>query len=208
LLVTTAAESIPGLERRVRVVPAEVEDVSFDVTDRDLRADGVSFLTLTTDPLIDRYGNLVLDGTAVVVESTSPSGARAFQTVTTVNGVARAILEAPAEPGLLEITVIVGRGKAHRSVVLSPALAARVPTMKVERRPGPDLVHVGPVVGDLGQLVPDGTEVRVVATSTGSTGKALTWSGVALVSLDVDGTTSVTVEIGGSVFEIPVEDPA
>ncbi len=205
-LVTATAGSVPGPERTLRVVPAAIEDLDFEITTEPGRADGVSFIDLKTSPLTDRFGNPVLDGTAVVVETVTPGGARSFQTATTVNGVARARLEVGVEPGRLEIVVSSGGVTARRTVELSPAVAVTVPPVAIEVRPGPDLVRVGPVVGDLGQLVPDGTPVTVVTPSAGTAVVGLTRSGVAALSVELGDADTIDVSVGGAMLEVRVDE--
>jgi hypothetical protein len=203
ILVTASAGGIPGPEREVRVVPSEPDRLDFEVARTVLRADGASLIELTTAPLTDPYGNLLLDGTAVMVRTVSPDGSRSFQTVHTVNGVARAILQAPARPGMLEIAVSAGSATARRTIAVSAAVATTVPSTAIETGAGPDRVTVGPVLGDLGQLVPDGTPVGIVADS-GETLKGVTRSGVAWFSLELSSVESIDVQVGGRSFEIRV----
>ncbi|MDH3248316.1 MAG: hypothetical protein OEQ47_05115 [Acidimicrobiia bacterium] len=203
-LVTASSGAINGMERAVRVVPSAVEQISFEIAGDVGRADGVSLFTVTTGPLTDSFGNVVLDGTAVVIETVSAAGRRSIQTVATVNGVASALVEPPAEPGPLDVIVSLGGASAQRRIDLSPAIALVAPKVSIEIRPGSDLVTVGPVLGDLGQLVPDGTTVRVTTEPGGSVVLGQTRSGYAALSVEMLDAESIVVEMGGSAVRLGV----
>ncbi len=139
-----------------------------------------------------------------MVETVSVTGRRSIQTVPTVNGIATALLEAPAEPGPLDVIVSSGDATAQRRIALAPAIAVDPPRVSIETRPGSDLVKVGPVLGDLGQLVPDGTSVRVTTEPGGVVVIGQTWLGFAALPVETSDADSIVVETGGSVVRLKV----
>ena len=105
--VTVAASGQSGPSRTLVEIPSAPTPFGLEIETMLRPADGVSLVTVVSDPLVDRHGNRVVDGTAVVVQAQYPDGAESFQTVTAIGGVARALLEAPDRPGSIEVRMTV-----------------------------------------------------------------------------------------------------
>jgi hypothetical protein len=164
-------------------------------------ADGFTLVQVATAPLRDRNGNLFDDGTAVVFTWDGPSG-RSQQTATTLAGVAGLTFEAPPLPGTVTFSAwALGTTSSPLKLIFKPATANIA--MRVERGDRMVTTRIGPVLGDHGAYLRDGTLARV--TLTGSEGGRISRT-VELVAAsaivrepttDLRGTIEVRVSILG-----------
>ncbi|MDY7100161.1 MAG: hypothetical protein S0880_03145 [Actinomycetota bacterium] len=123
-------------------------------------ADGHRLVDLRTSVLADGFGNVVPDGTLVVLDGTGPGGRTRAQ-ATTLGGVARFTIRAPSTPGAVELVAYCqGTRSAEPLVVEFDALTAGFP-LDASRRGDTVTVSVGPVRDDIGAYVADGTEVAI-----------------------------------------------
>jgi hypothetical protein len=128
-------------------------------SDDPLLADARSIVELRSSDLIDSNGSTVADGAHVVLNVEGPGGpGTALGEL--VDGVVRATLVAPAEPGSLTVTARV-RGRTSPALVLEFAPAALPFPISFEMSSGRRSVVVGPVIGPDGGLLPDGTTVTI-----------------------------------------------
>lgn len=121
------------------------------------RADGRSIVHVRTERLLDRFGNVVPDGTTVFADVTTDGSNRRI-IAQTIGGEAEFAIEAPSEPSTLEVVVnALGRLSEPAEIVFAPMIA----TLDVDTEPHPDgvLVRVGPIVSVLDAYIPDGTPV-------------------------------------------------
>lgn len=200
-LVTVVSSAGAGPERDLLIVPSDPIHVSFTADTPVRRADGVSFLELTTSAIADNFGNTVLDGTAVTVTTISGMGHRSVQKVMTFGGVARALVEMPDSAG--PFTVEVTAGEVHFSQVLGlEGIVAEAPPVSVDWAGplGVSLV-VGPVVSEQGMPVPDGTVVTV-ESGDGAMARGWTLDGTAQIEISAELHSGLLVSVGGFVIEV------
>lgn len=139
--------------------PARLEVV---VTDYFPYADGRQNVVVATKDVKDQYGNIVSDGTEVKFRVSDDSGYSSFYQSFVINGKANALIRNPDEPGTLHIEAMTSdqnRSKAvdlkfQANIIEIPAVAAG------------DSIVIGPVIGGLGQIVTDGTELMVYLSSS------------------------------------------
>lgn len=145
----------------VDVLEAPGPPVPFGLSEPGLpvRSDGRQLFVVSTDRLVDTNGNELLDGTVAVASVESPTG-RATARSVTIDGVAEFVLEAPTEPGPVDVEVVVD---GVRSSVLRVEVAPDVTDLRVDVVLHDGVLHitVGPVLTGLGGFVPDGTEAIV-----------------------------------------------
>lgn len=195
MTIRTTVDGAIGPEVEVAEVPGPpvaftaVWDVEHE------RADGRSIGIVRTSRLRDRFGNVLLDGTAVRLQGSSPDG-RFSMTAVTIDGRATFHVEAPARPGAVSGTVEVG---GVRAPIESIEAAAALEDFGIELTTGPLGVEVtiGPVVTLLGGFAADGTEV-VVSTPSGQRTAVLA-GGMARVSVAGGVGTVVAAEVLGVV---------
>jgi hypothetical protein len=105
--VTATAQGRSGPARSLVEIPGEPIDFSL-VSETELRpADGATLVSVATEPLIDRHGNRIVDGTAALVHAVYPGGLESQQTAVISGGIARTFLEAPDRPGTVRVWMTV-----------------------------------------------------------------------------------------------------
>ena len=98
-------------------------------------ADGNALLEMKTTVLADRFGNVVPDGTAVVLDGRGSTGNRRI-TGSTIEGVAHFVVEAPDRPGPAEFTALASGTPSDPTVVdFEPAVTA-IPVEVVDHEEG------------------------------------------------------------------------
>ncbi|WP_157411192.1 MULTISPECIES: hypothetical protein [Actinoplanes] len=152
-LAEVAAPPLPFTLRTVGFVPV---------------ADGRSLLTVRTSTLRDAHGNVEPDGTAVrlLYDGVAGEGEAASYTV---GGLADFTLEAPDRAGRMRLRAECrGTTTARVLQVAFPTVDPRIP-VTAARGVNEVTVTVGPVTGEMGALMVDGTPAAV--TITDATGK-------------------------------------
>ncbi len=159
---TIAMNAAAVFSPAIDVIVQSGAPLAFDLvraSDDPLLADARSIVELRSSGLIDSNGSVVADGAHVVLNVDGPGGpGSALGEV--VDGVVRATLVAPAEPGSLTVTAEV-RGRTSPALVLDFAPAALPFPISFEMSSGQRHVVVGPVIGPDGGLLPDGTTVTI-----------------------------------------------
>lgn len=135
-------------------------------TDHDermpFRADGRRLHRVLTEPIVDRFANVVTDGTAVTFQVVAPAGRRLL-TAATIGGRAEVWLEAPDLPGPVRI-VAGSSGVESDALVLDYSAAVDEIPAQISRRGDGWEVEVGPVPMVDGGWIPDGTEVSLLVS--------------------------------------------
>lgn len=122
-------------------------------------ADGTTLRTIRTDVLVDRFDNVVADGTIVTLTLDAPDGV-SFLSSTTIDGVARFIVESPTRPGLITATAsAAARSSSTLTIDVQPAIDAFEVTAR--QRDERTIIEIGPVLLATGFFVPDGTVALV-----------------------------------------------
>ena len=161
--IRVSVDGATGPEVEVLEVPGPPATVELLAPDQPLRADGRMLVSVATAQLDDRYGNVLLDGTAVSVAMNGPGGSGAL-TAVTIDGRAEFVIEAPPVPGVVELSAVVDGVSARplrlefvTDVLDLPASARRVS----DGDRSSVVMTIGPVLTGLGGFVPDGTLVTV-----------------------------------------------
>jgi hypothetical protein len=152
-----------GPDANLEEVPGWPIPFSLSAEPGPLPADGRHLVTLRTDTLRDRFGNVVPDGTLVTfVVQEGASGLRRSLPGYTLGGIAEVPLQAPLEPGVLQVVATVFD---VASLPLQVAFTAgpAVGTFPLVAQTASDedslLLVGGPMLGPLEQYIPDGTPV-------------------------------------------------
>jgi hypothetical protein len=163
--ITAAGKS--GPEATFMEVPGWPVPFGLSASPSSVPADGRQFVTLRSEVIRDRYGNPMLDGTLVTFVVDTPTGEPRFIPAYTLDGVAKAQLQAPREPGPITIHAVVYDAES-RPLQLSFDPGPAVDTFAVEAHANPadqaiELV-AGPILGPQQQFIPDGTRVEFLLT--------------------------------------------
>ncbi|MCB0168958.1 MAG: hypothetical protein KDJ97_00275 [Anaerolineae bacterium] len=127
----------------------------------NLPADGRQLALLTTSSLADVFGNPLPDGLAVAFLVTTADGSRRSIPAVTLNGRAQGQVQAPLHPGELTVQADLA-GVLSDPLTLTFVAGPVVTDFPVTLWRFPDTLDIsaGPLVGPLGQFVPDGTPVE------------------------------------------------
>jgi hypothetical protein len=159
LAVNAGAAHSP--ERDVMEVPDL--PIPFDLTAEPAQAeaDGRRLVTITSTPLLDRYGNVLLDGVAALFIVQSEDGSRRAIPANVREGRLRTTIQAPAQADQLILYADVA-GLRSRSIVVPFVAAAETDPLPLtlEEDAGGVTITVGPLLGALGQFSPDGAPVE------------------------------------------------
>jgi hypothetical protein len=161
--VTVAAGQAHGPDATFEEVPDWPVAFGLSASPADVPADGRQFVTLRTEGIRDRFGNPMLDGTLVTFVAEVPGSEPRQIPAYTIDGQAEAQLQAPEAPGSVTVRATL-YGVESRPLSLTfapgPAVGLFEVEAQVNARDGFVSLQTGPLLGALGQFVPDGTPVR------------------------------------------------
>ncbi len=158
-LSVTAGEA-HGPEANLIETPGWPASFTLSASPSGLPADGRQLVTLRTAPLLDAYGNQMLDGTLVTFAAETPGGQPRLIPAYTIDGVAEAQLQAPTESGVVTVrATLYGVESAPLQIVFAPGPAVgTIPlTARIDQASGSVSIEAGPLLAGLGQFVPEGT---------------------------------------------------
>ncbi|MCE7979934.1 MAG: hypothetical protein DYG89_01980 [Caldilinea sp. CFX5] len=125
-----------------------------------LPADGRQLVRISSTQLADRFGNVLLDGAHVTLLATMGDEERRSLPATTIDGRIYTTLQAPSVPGQMTVQGWIA-GVVSEPLTLSftpgPAVQA-IPVVTKKSAEGIQVI-AGPLLGELGQFIPDGAAV-------------------------------------------------
>lgn len=157
--------SAPGpgahsLPQSVRLAPAAVQELALTASPASAPAGSELGVALETDLLADIYGNVLPDGVAVFFVTQSSDGSRRWLPAVTVSGRAAADLAPPSAASTVQVVAVVGQAASAPVTVTFTAPAALAPfDLTVTQEEGHVTLVAGPLLTDLGALIPDGAPV-------------------------------------------------
>jgi hypothetical protein len=105
-VVAASAGDAGGPSAALEEVAGVPQPFALSATPERLPADGRQLATLRTEPLRDRFGNVLPDGTRVTFVATMPDGTTRTIPASTLDGSAAAPLQAPAAPGIATVYAV------------------------------------------------------------------------------------------------------
>jgi hypothetical protein len=168
--VTVAVGGAHGPDASLTETPGWPAPFTLSASPPGQPADGHRLVTLRTQPIVDAYGNQMLDGTLVTFVAETPGGRPRLIPAYTIDGVAEAQLQAPAEPGAVMVrATLYGIESAPLRIDFAPGPSVgSIPVAaQVDRAAGTVVIELGPLLADLGQFVPDDTPVSVTLVGPG-----------------------------------------
>jgi hypothetical protein len=121
-------------------------------------ADGNELITIKTDQIKDAHGNITTDGTLVKFFINDDRNQKWQTAASTINGYAFAKALHPERPSVWTVKGII------MGMVESPELEIKFQSVLKEipiQEPQNNQITVGPLTSYLGQLIPDGVQVRI-----------------------------------------------
>lgn len=167
-LIATRIGPIHGSEGTLLEVAGWPVPFSISADPQPLPADGRLITMLRTAPVLDRFGNAVPDGTLVTFIVYAPDGSFSTVPAYTIGGIAEAPLQAPLQPGsYIAQATILGMESKKTTIVFIAGATTNTFTISVQHSSIDNtfLLRAGPLLGSLGQFIPDGTPVRFIITN-------------------------------------------
>lgn len=128
-------------------------------------ADGRQTVAISSEQIRDQFDNLLLDGTSVQLLAESSDGSRRMIPTVTQDGRIYASLQSPGAPGTLTVRAqIVDVLSEPLTLRFTPGPAVRPISVTVELTGDFLVIRGGPLLGPIGQFIPDGTPVRFTIT--------------------------------------------
>ncbi|WP_339687637.1 hypothetical protein [uncultured Nonlabens sp.] len=158
LITGSTMETISSKELVVDVFPDIATAFKISENSNHNYADGSEIITLKTDQIKDRYGNITTDGTLVTFFIKDNLDKRWQTTGSTINGYAFAKALHPQTPSAWTIKgVITGMVESPELNINFQSIIDQIPFTYTEN----NRITIGPLTSYLGQLVPDGIPISI-----------------------------------------------
>ncbi len=161
--IAVQADTAYGPEATVREVAGWPVPFRLSAKPRSLPANGQDLITLRTNVIRDRFGNVMPDGTLVTFIVEVPGNTLDHIPAYTIGGQAEAPVQAPLQPGIATVRALVYNVESESldiTFTAGPAVGTFPVVATVDAENGAVRVTAGPLLAQLGQYVPDGTPVR------------------------------------------------
>lgn len=123
-------------------------------------ADGRQLVQISSSQITDRFGNILPDGTSVLLLATMTDQDRRSLPAITIDGRIYTTIQAPSQPGTMRLQGwIAGVGSEPLTIVFTPGPAVQPIRVATQKTAAGIQVIAGPLLGELGQFIPDGTVV-------------------------------------------------
>ena len=211
MLVTAAVNGVPSKELTSIVSPSNSTDFKIGFERVHDFADGNQVVRFMTSPITDRFGNTVNDGTLVNFIVKNKRGELLKSMGTTLAGIASSNMLHPNEEEEWGVTAyITGEAKSNE---LQLNFKSAIKDFEVKWSKNNRKIIVGPILGFMGQLVPEGLVIELkIYDSNGKfieDKQAHARSGMGSFELDkgfyLEGDYHITVECAGIKKEMRIK---
>ena len=211
MLVTAAVNGVPSKELTSIVSPSNSTDFKIGFERVHDFADGNQVVRFMTSPITDRFGNTVNDGTLVNFIVKNKRGELLKSMGTTLAGIATSNMLHPNEEEEWGVTAyITGEAKSNE---LQLNFKSAIKDFEVKWSKNNRKIIVGPILGFMGQLVPEGLVIELkIYDSNGKfieDKQAHARSGMGSFELDagfyLEGDYHITVECAGIKKEMRIK---
>ena len=160
-------------ERSILAVPGAPSPFSLRAEPIQLTADGRRLVTVIAEGLTDTYANPLLDGTAALFMVTDGGGERRLP-AQIIDGKATVQLQAPATADSLTVkALILNTVSSPLTLTFDAGIGVESIIMRVNMNDETISLIAGPLLGPLGQYIPDGSEVHFMLDAVDGSGDSL-----------------------------------
>ena len=159
ITVAASSKKLQAKEMISQVYPSTATNFQIETKREHEFADGNQVLDIVTSQITDAYGNVVSDGTSVEFIIEDPQGVKLKSSATTISGVATAKVLHPEMPEEWQLSANV-TGMAV-SDTISVSFNSVLRDFRIRQDEQNNSLTVGPLESFLGQLVADGSTVRL-----------------------------------------------
>ncbi|MCX6050602.1 MAG: hypothetical protein NT075_36390, partial [Chloroflexi bacterium] len=147
-------------ERAVREVPGLPVPFTLSTDAQSAPADGRQLIQIQSEQIMDSFGNVLLDGSSVTLLAEMGNADRRSLPAITVDGRIYTTLQAPAQPGQMTLRAwVAGVASQPLHLTFTPGPAVNPIAMVAQIDAQEIVIEAGPLIGQLEQFIPDGTEV-------------------------------------------------
>lgn len=202
-------------ERTVREVPGMPVKFTLSATPLSAPADGRQLIQIQSEQIMDTFGNVLLDGANVTLLAEMGKIDRRSLPATTIDGRIYTTLQAPAQPGHMIVQAwVAGIASRPLELTFTPGPAVKPITVITQINAQEIVLVAGPLVGQLDQFIPDGTEVtfslktpdgkQVMSSALADYGYAtLHWHRMGMIAGAYTVTVTVGTGTGQTSFQLP-----
>lgn len=152
-------------ERLVQATPGRPLPFQLLADKITLPADGRQLVRISSTQISDRFGNVLMDGASATLLATMGDAERRSLPVITIDGRLYTTLQAPSTPGTMTVQGwLDGVASAPLTLHFTPGPAVQPINVASKKTAEGIQVIAGPLLGELGQFIPDGTEVTFTIT--------------------------------------------
>ena len=192
-IVGVKAGNAIGKEKELLEVAGYPTSFSIYAAETYLYADARQYFKLQTSALKDKFGNVVADGTLVSFTIKDTDATLRQLTAYTLNGVAELLVQNPSLAGNLGIVAsIYGDVQSNR---LTLNFRKSLENFEIQFKKDKKQLIVGPLMGALGQYMPDGAEVEFIFPKAKKSLKAVVNDGYAKLDLADESLKDLTIMI-------------
>jgi len=160
MLISATSGAAHSPERAVVEVPGLPVTFTLSADQLRLPADGRQLVQIQSEQIVDRFGNVLLDGSNVTVLTHMRNGDRRTLPALTVDGRIHMTLQAPNQPGRMTVTAwIAGVASHDLQLEFTPGPAVEPIDLTVQIGAQEIVLVAGPLLGQRQQFIPDGTAV-------------------------------------------------
>ena len=165
-LLTANSGDAYSPERTIFEVPGLPVPFALMADRLTLPADGRQLVQISSEQIKDKFGNVLSDGAEITLLADMPGMDRRSLPAVTVDGRIYTTLQAPIQPGEMTVQAWLG-GVSSKPLHLTftPGPAVLPIKMKATLEPEQITITAGPLVGQLGQFIPDATAVTFTFTA-------------------------------------------
>ena len=146
-------------EKELLEVAGFPENFSIKAENKSLNADARQTFRIESNILKDGYGNIMPDGTVVIFNCKDADGSIRELNGYTIEGITEVFIQNPSVAGAISIEAFVPGGGVSNKLSLSFEVNTREIPFIIDRISSK--IKIGPVLGNLNQLVPNGTLIFV-----------------------------------------------
>lgn len=159
ILVSASSNGINTKEFTTEIYPSNPTNFYINYNRDHKFADGNQLTEFTTSSILDKYGNVISDGTLVEFIITNSKNNILKTRASTINGYAKAKILNPERAELYKVKAFInGLAESNEiSVKYSPVIN----DFNIQFRDGNRKITIGPIYSFMNQLIPDGAIVKL-----------------------------------------------
>lgn len=146
-------------EQELIIGPAMPQEFNIELLSFHPFADARQFLKFKTTVLKDQFDNIIADGTLIIFTIMENDSVVGIYQAFTIGGIANVYIENPSNETNWKVQASLHDQIRSNIVLLN--FEQNIKDFDLSWNPDTQTLSIGPVIGILGQMVPDGTEAKI-----------------------------------------------